>query len=409
MADGRPAARAGGRAPGDPPAAGLAARLGTGGRVRRPGAAPAVAPSPAGPRRGPGDGRVLGAVPRAGVGTGTGTRRRRPGRGPGHPHGTRPAPRRRGDGGLCRRLRTAVDSRVAAGPRRPGRARCLAHPARRGAPAGRGLGVRRVHPCPARLCRRVRATGRARRVGAPRPGPGRRRRGAGAYRPRDPRRPRARRERDGAERRGRQADAAHRPHGRRPHPRCHQRDRPRGPGRTAPAAGGAAHPGRGPPARSPGDGNGGAGDSLSADLRRLVGRLDTNGTRARLDLRGEPGGLPADLTAQTYRIVQEALTNVVKHAPPDATIQVRVDTGAEGPGRLVHVQVENSAGTGAGTGTGAVPECPAPLLSRGHGLTGMRERAALHGGSVDAGPTPGGGYRVTATLRPGTEPTTGTP
>ncbi|KRD12143.1 MULTISPECIES: sensor histidine kinase [unclassified Streptomyces] len=164
-----------------------------------------------------------------------------------------------------------------------------------------------------------------------------------------------------------------------------------------------------PPARSPGDGNGGAGDSLSADLRRLVGRLDTNGTRARLDLRGEPGGLPADLTAQTYRIVQEALTNVVKHAPPDATIQVRVDTGAEGPGRLVHVQVENSAGTGAGTGTGAVPECPAPLLSRGHGLTGMRERAALHGGSVDAGPTPGGGYRVTATLRPGTEPTTGTP
>ncbi|MFG2952097.1 sensor histidine kinase [Streptomyces sp. NPDC048291] len=158
----------------------------------------------------------------------------------------------------------------------------------------------------------------------------------------------------------------------------------------------------------PGPGDGEAGESLSADLRRLVGRLDTNGTRARLDLRGEPGGLTADLTVQTYRIVQEALTNVVKHAPPDATIHVRVDTGTEGPGRLVLVRVENSAGTGAG----AVPERPARLLARGHGLTGMRERTALYGGSVDAGPTPDGGYRVTATLRPTEpepEPTAATP
>ncbi|MET7472973.1 histidine kinase [Streptomyces sp. NPDC005648] len=150
-------------------------------------------------------------------------------------------------------------------------------------------------------------------------------------------------------------------------------------------------------AAGPGAGDGGAGASLSADLRRLVGRLNTNGTRARLDLRGEPGGLPADLTVQTYRIVQEALTNVVKHAPSDATIRVGVDTGAEGPGRLVRVQVENSAGAGA------VPHHPARPLAGGHGLTGMRERTALYGGSVDAGPTPEGGYRVTASLRP-TEP-----
>ncbi|MFE9449530.1 sensor histidine kinase [Streptomyces sp. NPDC006739] len=156
----------------------------------------------------------------------------------------------------------------------------------------------------------------------------------------------------------------------------------------------------------PGPGPGGAGESLSADLRRLVGRLDANGTRARLDLRGEPGGLPADLSAQTYRIVQEALTNVVKHAPPDATVRVRVDTGTQGPGRLVRVRVENSAGAGAR----AVPQHPARLLSRGHGLTGMRERTALYGGSVDAGPTPDGGYRVTATLRPTEpEPTPATP
>ncbi|MEU5633187.1 sensor histidine kinase [Streptomyces rishiriensis] len=144
---------------------------------------------------------------------------------------------------------------------------------------------------------------------------------------------------------------------------------------------------------------GGAGESLSDGLRRLVGRLNTSGTRARLDLHGERGGLAADLTVQTYRIVQEALTNVVKHASPDATIHVRVDTGVQGPGRLVHVRVENSAGTGAG----AAAERPVPLLSSGRGLTGMRERAARYGGSVEAGPTPEGGYRVAATLR-STEP-----
>ncbi|MCT9113093.1 histidine kinase [Streptomyces mirabilis] len=145
-------------------------------------------------------------------------------------------------------------------------------------------------------------------------------------------------------------------------------------------------------------------EHLSADLRRLIGRLNTSGTRARLDLRGEQGGLPADLTVQTYRIVQEALTNIVKHAPADATIHVRVDTGAQGPGRLVRVRVENSAGAAAAGG--AVTERPAPLPSSGRGLTGMRERTALYGGSVDAGPTPDGGYQVAATLRvAGPEPT----
>ncbi|MER5660568.1 sensor histidine kinase [Streptomyces mirabilis] len=148
---------------------------------------------------------------------------------------------------------------------------------------------------------------------------------------------------------------------------------------------------------NPDRGPGAAPEPLSADLRRLIGRLDTSGTRARLDLRGEQGGLPADLTVQTYRIVQEALTNIVKHAPPDATIHVQVDTGTRGPGRLVRVRVENSAGAAAAGG--AVAERPAPLPSSGRGLTGMRERTALYGGSVDAGPTPDGGYQVAATLR----------
>ncbi|MFE2415686.1 sensor histidine kinase [Streptomyces hokutonensis] len=145
----------------------------------------------------------------------------------------------------------------------------------------------------------------------------------------------------------------------------------------------------------------GPGEHLSADLRRLVERLNSGGRRAQLDLRGQRDGLPADLTAQTYRIVQEALTNVVKHAPPDATVHVRVDTGSQGPGRLVRVRVENSAG--------ADGQCPAPLLPSGRGLTGMRERTALYGGRVDAGPTPDGGYRVVAILRPAEpEPTAAT-
>ncbi|MEV0911432.1 sensor histidine kinase [Streptomyces hokutonensis] len=158
------------------------------------------------------------------------------------------------------------------------------------------------------------------------------------------------------------------------------------------------------PTGNSGTGPDGAGEHLSADLRRLVGRLNTSGRRAQLDLRGERDGLPADVTAQTYRIVQEALTNVVKHAPPDATVHVRVDTGSQGPGRLVRVRVENSAG--------AAGRRPAPLLPSGRGLTGMRERTALYGGHVDAGPTPDGGYRVVATLRPAApepQPTAATP
>jgi signal transduction histidine kinase len=157
-------------------------------------------------------------------------------------------------------------------------------------------------------------------------------------------------------------------------------------------------------------GSGAATEHLAADVRRLVERLNTSGRRALLDLRGERVGLPADLMVQTYRIVQEALTNVVKHAPPDATVHVRVDTGRQGPGRLIRVRVENSAGAGAGTEAGPAPGRPAPLLPSGRGLTGMRERTALYGGYVDAGPTPDGGYQVAATLRPGRpEPTRATP
>jgi signal transduction histidine kinase len=84
-----------------------------------------------------------------------------------------------------------------------------------------------------------------------------------------------------------------------------------------------------------------------------------------------------------YRVVQEALTNAVKHAPGAAvTVAVRVDADA------AVVVVANGAGTAGETApTGA-----------GQGLVGMRERAELYGGTFDAGPTTDGGFLVTATF-----------
>ncbi|MFI2205514.1 sensor histidine kinase [Streptomyces sp. NPDC020192] len=126
------------------------------------------------------------------------------------------------------------------------------------------------------------------------------------------------------------------------------------------------------------------------DLAPLVARCPTEAT---LELCGGHAELPDEVVEETYRIVQEALTNVAKHAPPDARARVRVDLGEPGPDRRIHVRVDNTAGSTA------VASRPAPP-SAGRGLTGMRERAARYGGTVEAGPTRGGGWRVAATLRP---------
>ncbi|MFB7499051.1 sensor histidine kinase [Streptomyces sp. NPDC056161] len=123
------------------------------------------------------------------------------------------------------------------------------------------------------------------------------------------------------------------------------------------------------------------------DLRVLVEGLRAD---CRLELTGERDGVSAAVIEQTYRIVQEALTNVVKHASPDAATRVRVDLGDPGPERRVRIRVDNAVGTGA-----APPALP---VSAGQGLVGMRERAALYGGTVEAGRLPDGGYRVDACL-----------
>ena len=101
---------------------------------------------------------------------------------------------------------------------------------------------------------------------------------------------------------------------------------------------------------------------------------------ARID--GTPVDLPAGLDLAAYRIVQEALTNTLKHARAQAA-QVTV---CYRPAGLV-LEVTDD-------GRAAVPAGPAG----GRGLIGIRERAALHGGTCDAGPRPGGGFGVRVSL-----------
>lgn len=121
-------------------------------------------------------------------------------------------------------------------------------------------------------------------------------------------------------------------------------------------------------------------------LTELVGRFASHGPAVRLCLPG--GDLPAwppEVAATVYRIVQEALTNVILHAPEAATVSVTVGEGPSG----VFVEVTDDA---PGRAVGGRWEAP------GHGLTGMRERAEALGGTLHAGPGPDGGWVVAATL-----------
>jgi len=118
----------------------------------------------------------------------------------------------------------------------------------------------------------------------------------------------------------------------------------------------------------------------------LAERAAQAGVRVDLDVDGA-AAIPAGLAQAVYRIVQEALTNVVKHAAPT---HCRIRVGCRP--QEVYIDV-----TDAGNPRRARPPAPAG----GHGLAGMRERAALFGGEFTAGPVPGGGFRVTARLPTG--------
>jgi signal transduction histidine kinase len=143
------------------------------------------------------------------------------------------------------------------------------------------------------------------------------------------------------------------------------------------------------------------GRSALTELRRLLGRVRqtdfapqpglsglealVDGVRAAglpvtLRVEGELDDLPAGLDLSAYRIVQEALTNAIKHAGASAA-EVRVRRTAD----EVELEVVDDGAGPSGNG-------------RGQGLIGMRERASLLGGEVEAGPKPGGGFRVRAKL-----------
>jgi signal transduction histidine kinase len=144
-----------------------------------------------------------------------------------------------------------------------------------------------------------------------------------------------------------------------------------------------------------GDADSLAGPPTLKRVDRLVARAREAGLEVEARLEGEEVSLPAGVDLTAYRVVQEALTNVIKHAGAG---RVRVLVSYE-PWEVV-VEVQDD-GVGA-KGNGALSEA-----GGGHGLIGMRERVSLYGGAFQAGPRPGGGFAVRARL-PTTEKPAGT-
>jgi signal transduction histidine kinase len=120
-------------------------------------------------------------------------------------------------------------------------------------------------------------------------------------------------------------------------------------------------------------------------LAELAERVRTVGLPVRLEIEGAIDDLPAGVGLGIYRIVQEALTNSLKHAGPGASALVRLERTSD----RVYLSVSDDGLTGRRALVG---------LAGGNGLIGMRERAHVFGGTLRAGPQPGGGWRVQAVL-----------
>jgi len=123
----------------------------------------------------------------------------------------------------------------------------------------------------------------------------------------------------------------------------------------------------------------------TAQLEALVAGARQAGLETTFTVTGKQVPLPAAVDLAAYRIVQESLTNAIRHAGP-ATAAVSLDYRHD----ELHIDVtDTGCGLPAGTAAGQ---------NGGHGLAGMRERAAAVGGTVESGPGPGGGFRVAARL-----------
>jgi signal transduction histidine kinase len=165
-----------------------------------------------------------------------------------------------------------------------------------------------------------------------------------------------------------------------------------GPAHRPPAA---SRPGGGPTALRPQPGLG--------ELDALIGRVSAAGVPVELRVSGEPRPLSPGADLAAYRVVQEGLTNVLRHAGP-ATATVGVEWGEE---LVITVSDDGDrgaswdgsgaiGGNGSGNGSGKGGGTP------GRGLLGLRERLALYGGELAAGPRPGGGWQVRAAMPAGT-------
>jgi signal transduction histidine kinase len=119
-----------------------------------------------------------------------------------------------------------------------------------------------------------------------------------------------------------------------------------------------------------------------SDLPTLVTQVREAGLPVELRVEGEPRELPVGIELSAYRIVQEALTNALKHAG-EARASVQVRYGADS----LELEIADDGHGGQ-----------APVVSGGHGLAGMRERVALYGGRLDAGRRPSGGFAVRVLL-----------
>jgi signal transduction histidine kinase len=121
-----------------------------------------------------------------------------------------------------------------------------------------------------------------------------------------------------------------------------------------------------------------------AQVERLIGQSRAAGLPVTLQIEGTVRSLPEAIDVSAYRIVQEALTNCLKHAgPAQAMVLVRYAVEA------LELEISDDGRRAAGTPNGA---------GEGRGLIGMRERVALFGGELVAGPAPGGGFSVQARL-----------
>jgi signal transduction histidine kinase len=123
------------------------------------------------------------------------------------------------------------------------------------------------------------------------------------------------------------------------------------------------------------------------ELQALIGRVSAAGLPVQLHASGQPRPLSPGADLAAYRVVQEGLTNVLRHAGP-AAASVRVEWGE----KIVITVSDDGGGSGSGDGT------------PGRGLLGLRERLALYGGELAAGPRPSGGWQVRAVIPAGTAP-----